>query len=56
MFSHKMSIVTTFGHKHFKDFKQNLFSKDIYENFIGLQYVFVHIWNIIVNFEAISFQ
>ena len=43
MVSHKMSIITIFGYKHFKQkFQQPL--------------ILIHIWNNIAIFEAILFQ
>ena len=51
MVSHKMSLITIFGHKH--KIKNFITKFDIFYEKISMAYGFlVHIWNQISNFEA----
>ena len=47
---HKMSLITIFGHKHFRQkFHQKV---DIFHEKIQQSLILVHIWNKIANFES----
>ena len=50
MISHKMSLITIFGHKHFwQKFHQKF---DIFHEKVLTALILVHIWYEIANFEA----